>query len=241
MKYLSRRDLEAIAARVVRAYWRIPNAQNEPSRIVPEVLLTEMLGLTIDYRHLSKNRQMLGMTCFSETGVEVFDSPLEDFFFLDGKSVLIEEDLKNPTAVPGRRNFTIMHEGCHHVLYMLFPEDYREGISARRVLVYRDTGNNAAYDYWVEWQTDTLASAILMPPDLLRTNMALCGIPSGVSILNQRWRPREYEKFTLLSEMMGVSKQALSIRLKQFGLIGRDDRSYPNSLLDIFKEDDEID
>ena len=241
MKYLSRRDLEAIATRVVRAYWRLPKAQNEPLRIVPEILLTEMLGLTIDYRHLSKDRQLLGMTCFSETGVEVFDSTLEDFFFLDGKSVLIESDLRGPSAVPGRRNFTIMHEGCHHVLFMLFPDDYKEGINTRRVFVYRETGNKVAADYWVEWQTDTLASAILMPPDLLRRNMALCGIPSGIPILNQIWRLRDYEKFTLLSDMMGVSKQALSIRLKQLGLIGRDDRSNPNRLLDIFKEDDEID
>ena len=241
MKYLSRRDLEAIAARVVRAYWKIPSAKQEPLRVVPEILLTQLLGLSIDYRHLSRDRQVLGLTCFSDSGVEVFDSPLEDFFFLDGKSVLIETDLKKPDAVPGRRNFTIMHEGCHHVLYMLFPHEYKEGISARKVMVYREAGSNTNGDYWVEWQTDTLASAILMPLNLLRNNMALCGIPEGISILNQRWRAKDYERFTLLSDMMGVSKQALSIRLKQFGLIGRDDRSNPNRILEVFKEDDEID
>ena len=59
MRILSRQDIEGIAGRVCRAYWKKPIAKKEAWRIVPEILLTEVLGLSIDYRHLSRSRLLL--------------------------------------------------------------------------------------------------------------------------------------------------------------------------------------
>ena len=80
-----------------------------PERVIPEQL-ADCLGLSFDYRHLSRDRLTLGLTAFEEgDGVEVFDSPFEEFYVLDGKTMLIEEDLQNDEEKVGRCNFTKTH------------------------------------------------------------------------------------------------------------------------------------
>ena len=133
MMRLSRRDLQAISDRVLKAYRRLPEAAADPARIDPDLLLTALLKLTIDYRRLSEDGRTLGFTSFDEVGIEVFDGP-EDMYFLDGKTVLIEDALNADRDRVGRRNFTVMHEGSHHILNMLFPGEYKSGANARRIL-----------------------------------------------------------------------------------------------------------
>ena len=137
-KYLSYNDLDTIAARVFRAYSKLPEvkAADQVLYVDPNLLLKSLLGLTIEYRHLSQDGTTLGITAYDEVGVEIVDED-EDLFFFDGKTVLIEKDLQTEDQT-GRRNFTIVHEGCHHILKMLFPKDYGSGANARRVLRYRD-------------------------------------------------------------------------------------------------------
>lgn len=110
MKHLSRIDIEAIAEKIIKAYKELPEVKNKKIyRIEPELLLTRLLGLRIEYQHLSLDGSILGMTSFQEIGVEVFDETDTDtFFFLDGKTVLIEKDLQQDTAKRGRFNFTTM-------------------------------------------------------------------------------------------------------------------------------------
>lgn len=46
------------------------------------------------------------MTSFTEMGVQVFeDDDNEAFFFLDGKTVLVEKDLNFDSKLKGRKNF----------------------------------------------------------------------------------------------------------------------------------------
>lgn len=65
------------------------------------------------------------MTSFGELGVQVFENNDDEaFFFLDGKTVLVESDLNYDNNLKGRKNFTLMHEGSHQIFKMLFPNDY---------------------------------------------------------------------------------------------------------------------
>ena len=169
VRYLTRKNIEQISERVLRAYWKLPDALLEPQRVVPDVLLESLLGLTISFRHLSIDRCTLGLTCFHEIGIEIYDDPSEDFFMMDGKSVLIETDLNEPYASVGRRNFTVMHEGCHHILHMLFPFDCDYGMSARRVLKYRMTGYKRSSMDVAEWQTDAVVISYNGDADLTLT------------------------------------------------------------------------
>lgn len=74
MKHLSRFDIEAIAAKYVKAYMELPDVRNTKIyRIDPELLLEKVLGLTVEYQHLSYDGSILGMTSFTELGVQVLE------------------------------------------------------------------------------------------------------------------------------------------------------------------------
>ena len=236
-RYLSYSDIEAIATRVFRAYSKLPEVQaaGQLLYVDPNLLLKALLGLTIEYRHLSEDGTTLGITAYDEVGVEICDEK-EDLFFFDGKTVLIETDLQADDQT-GRRNFTIVHEGCHHVLKMLFPKDYTGGANARRVLRYRDTKGNRTQE---EWQVDRLTSSILMPRELVEQAMFLVGQNGRIDMLNAIWRRKEYERFCNMCYLLGVSKQALSIRMMRLGLLGEEHLRHPNEILDIVMGDDDI-
>lgn len=113
MKHLSRYDIETIAAKYIKVYMQLPEIKNtQVYRIDPEIMLSEVLGLTIDYVHLSYDGSILGLTSFGELGVQIFENDDEEaFYFLDGKTVLVEADLNYDNKLRGRKNFTLMHEG----------------------------------------------------------------------------------------------------------------------------------
>ena len=161
MAYLSRWDLEQIAYRVTQAYARKVGVKYaDLDRVVPETVLQDVLGLRIQYEHLSLDGNTLGITGFDDTEVGVYDDGQEgDMVKLDGKTVLIERDLLYYDKT-GRRNFTLLHEGGHHVLFMLFPKEYATGSPARTVKYYREQKSDGFNP--LEWQCDTLAAAILM-------------------------------------------------------------------------------
>ena len=237
MRFLSKYDIEQISERVLKAYWRLPESKTVPYRIQPDILLTRLLGLTIDHRHLSEDGLTLGLTSYEEVGVEVFGNEQEEMYFLDGSTVLIEENLLDQDKI-GRYDFTVVHEGCHHILNLLFPGEYSGGVNARRVLKYRAFAPKGQERNWEEWQVDNMTSMILMPKELLFQNMRICGINAPIPMLNRIWRTADFSKFSRLSEMMGVSKQALAIRMKQFGYIEKDYLKNPNEILNIYNEED---
>lgn len=72
MKRLSRRDLELLGSRVTKAYMELPeNKGKQIFRIEPELLCESLLGLKLDYRHLSEDGSILGLTAFEGVGVEL--------------------------------------------------------------------------------------------------------------------------------------------------------------------------
>ncbi len=237
-RYLSNDNFEAIAGHVFRAYSKLPEVQTAGQLLYvdPELLLKALLGLTVEYRHLSPDGTTLGITAYDEVGVEICDEN-EDLFFFDGKTVLIESELLAEEQT-GRRNFTIVHEGCHHVLKMLYPKDYADAANTRRVLRYREAGGSRTRE---EWQVDRLTSSILMPRELVEQAMFLAGQNSRIDMLNPVWRRKEYERFCEMCYLLGVSKQALSIRMRRLGLLGGEYLRRPNEILDICIGDDEID
>ena len=65
MVRLSRNDIEQIAERILIQYRKLPEVQkNKLYRIEPELLLTKVLGLNIEYQHLSIDGSILGLTSF---------------------------------------------------------------------------------------------------------------------------------------------------------------------------------
>ena len=243
MPYLSKREIEAIATRVINAYQRMVGTTGPMSqRVCPELLIQDLLGLDITYRTLSIDGSILGMTAFDQVGVRVYENKNPTHFFLDGKTVLIESALTEPDANPGRLHFTLVHEASHQILKMLFPKEYASGINHRHV--YCCTDSSIRYSGrqmdWEEWRVNMLTAAILMPLDLLVKQMKAVGLYSKIRMLNRVFAPKEYQAFATVAENLGVSKAALSIRLKQLGLLTRNDLKDPYALVRVEPDEEEL-
>ncbi len=107
MKHLSRLDIEGISLRIIEAYKKLPEISGQKFyRIDPVLLCESLLHLNIDYMHLSLDGSILGMTSFEELGVEIFeDDDADAFYILDGKTVLVESELKKDITMRGTLQF----------------------------------------------------------------------------------------------------------------------------------------
>ena len=239
MKRLSRFDIEAIADKYVQAYMALPDVRNtQIYRIDPELFLEKVLGLNVEYQHLSYDGSILGMTSFTEMGVQVFeDDDNEAFFFLDGKTVLVEKDLNFDSKLKGRKNFTLMHEGSHQIFKMLFPNDYGVTQKSARVHYYKaNSERNKPISDWEEWQANTLGAAILLPENLIKQGMYLFSLGEKIECLNKIYFPGIYKRFDALADFLGCSKKALAIRMKQLGLLKKEYLDNPFDLVSVYPE-----
>lgn len=238
MVRLSRNDIEQIAERILIQYRKLPEVQKKKMyRVDPELLLTKVLGLNIEYGHLSIDGSILGLTSFEEVEVEVLDyTDMETFVSLDGKTVIIEEDLHNDSTQIGRFNFTLMHEGSHQIFKKLFPNEYgckKPNTSPVHYHTYNSEKNKPIKD-WEEWQANTLAAAILLPKDLIDYGMFLFGLGKKIKCLNRITNFETYQKFSALADFLGASKSALAIRMKQLNLLEKEYLDNPLAIMDIY-------
>ena len=181
---------------------------------------------------------LLGITSFSQIGIEIFDDPNEQrFYFLDGKTVLIESALKADVAQVGPYHFALSHEISHRILSMLFPfynGSVKGPLMCRSIAPRREDEEEID---WYEWQANTLASAILMPKDMIIKGMARYGLGERIRMLNRVFRPQAYEGFSELACSLGVSKQALAIRMKSLGLLEKEYLENPYELVNVWMDD----
>lgn len=237
MGYLTRNDLEKIAARVFNDYKHLPRfAGQQVDYVDPEILACGLCGLSIDHFHLSKDGLILGMTAFQKIGVEVYDDNGQPHVYdLDGRTFLVEKDLKDDPAQYGRYHFTVAHETAHQILADLSPTDR---VIQNRIVYYRGLSPRYPIQDWNEWQADNLASALLLPTEVVLRALRRFELENGIDILNKIYRPKEYERFCKVAEFLGASKQAMAIRLKRLGLLKKEYLQNPHALVDIEKEDD---
>lgn len=207
--------------------------------IQPELLTHDLLGLATAYHTLSRNGDILGLTACGEMDVRIYDDPRNpELFHLDGRTLLIDRDLVKVGANKGRYHFTLTHEACHQIFKMLFPKEYAAPVRLRQIHYCTIAPANIG-DYWEEWRTNALASAVLMPEEMVRINMFAFGLGEKIPILNRVYAAENYNRFSDMADHMGVSKQALAIRLKGLGLLDRDYLQDPYSLTNVYPDDKE--
>lgn len=241
LPHLSKKSIETIAGRITAAYKRLPTLQGQnPDKVQPELLAHDLLGLTTEYHTLSRNGGILGLTACGEMDVQIYDNPrCPEFFHLDGKTLLIDSYLVKEGSNKGRYHFTLTHEACHQIFKMLFPREYTAPVRLCKIHYCKAVPSESA-DYWEEWRTNALASAVLMPEDMVRSNMLAFGLGEKIPMLNRVYATEDYNRFTDMANYMGVSKQALAIRLKGLGLLERDYLQEPYTLADVNPDDEEL-
>ena len=236
MKRLSRKDLETIGTRVFKAYKKLPSVSRMKNlyNVDPEILCRDLLGLNLEYEHLSLDGSILGLTSFSEYGIEIFEDDNSDsFYYLDGKTILVESELKSNSSLKGRCNFTIVHECSHQVLKMLYPKNY--GAISNNQIHFSKTEKTQKKPIidWEEWQANVLAAYILLPQELIEKAMFYFGFEGKIQLLNKIFAPKEYARFSAMADFLGSSNQALVIRMKQLNLLENEYLDDAYALVDV--------
>mgnify|MGYP000811115975 FL=1 len=73
--------------------------------------------------------------------------------------------------------------------------------------------------------------------ELIDRYMDELGLGRQIKLLNKVFAPKEYALFSEMAKRLGVSKTALSIRLDNLGMIGRNDFSNPYVPIHIYADD----
>lgn len=217
--YLSRKDLEQIAQQVIVRYKQTCVPQHNLCYNVDPTELAHLLGYKVEYSYLTRDGSILGQTATIPLWTTVIDSVLgETYFYLDGQTILIDKRLLcNPVAA-GRRNFTIAHELAHLLLNQQYPSMYEpryRHCCFNRKIVKKEVSN------WYEWQADTLAAALLLPPDAIEEAMFIFGLGNNMKVLSRKYSQRRYEQFCEMAQFLGVSKTTLAYRMEHLGLLER--------------------
>ena len=179
---------------------------------------------------------LLHFIASSQIIYELFENSfIQKYFF--GKSLFKMERkdfgfFVDPAFEPFNRRLSyILHECCHHILRMLFPQSYGVGAKNRKVHYFR-SGKTSGGD-WEEWQVDVLASVLLLPANCVKQNMKTFGLGQEMRLLNRVFAPTDYARFEEMATYMGVSKTALAIRMQRLGLLKRSDLGDPYALVRI--------
>lgn len=229
MPYLTQSEIESIGQRVYRAYCRLPRFKMEPVVSVdPEILARELLKLSVEYHTLSVDGEILGLTARNKYRITVYDDgPQGQLCLLRKNTIFIDSVLKETPKLRGRYHFTLAHEASHQILWMLYPARATGTLNERQIPCCLPEHSDAGRE---ERCTNILTADILMPPQLLKSQMSKYGLGERIEILNRLYDRAVYNKFSDMAVSLGVSKTALCIRMKQLGLIEKEYLKDPYAL-----------
>lgn len=192
------RTMEAKARQVISENY--PECMFGRKAVPVEQLAEKVFGLSIEYQRLTKNGdKVLGKLICKDGLTPFYDTESNEYAFLRvrANTILVEAKLLEK-GQEGRLRFTIAHELAHWILHReIIMQSNREAAF-----------NESTCDNKIEAQADYMASALLMPLGGVKRFFYSV---SGKSTQN--------DAVSMTAEHFGVSKQAMSIRLKSHNII----------------------
>lgn len=171
--YITYEALDDYGQRLVQDF--SPEIAHIPGILDVDSFVEYYLQLNVEFRRISYNRKILGMTAFNDGLVEVIneDTGKPEQLTVAAGTVVIDTSLMAKRNIP-RLRFTMIHEGAHWLLHRkAYAEDNPFGpagvyenqfLAAKegRVDYSRSVKEHTDIER-MERQADFLASAILMP------------------------------------------------------------------------------
>ncbi|MDK9711209.1 ImmA/IrrE family metallo-endopeptidase [Acidaminobacter sp.] len=176
--YIEYSALDEYATDVIRDYKR--TLLLKPEALDIEDFLEFYLGLQIEYKRLSYDQKVLGLTAFNPGYVQIIDEQTghTEPLSVETGTVIVENSLTTKRNLP-RFRFTLGHEGSHWLLHrkvfsaenQFFSNEKYENqyLAAKEGRIdYSRKQNDRTDSDRIERQADFLSSALLMPKDTLR-------------------------------------------------------------------------
>ncbi len=184
-------------------------------------LATEVLGLTIVYESFfGRDIDKDGFLADGDKDLCITRDGHEMSVVFPWKTVVLDKELLKPEK-SGRRRFTLAHEVSHYLITTLFLKSFsacaHREYDGERQYSYKDLKEILSAK---EMHADRLAAAILMPRFNMDKAMRKYAEKSkfciyGCNII----LPEDKMRMQLMADNLGVSFQALKIRLKELGFI----------------------
>jgi len=233
--YISDDALDEYAELVLKD--TMPDVLKYPQPLDVERFVEYYLGMQVDFRQLSKDRKILGMTAFNTGYMQIISEETgePEPMPVTAGTVVIDPILTKKRNIP-RFRFTTMHEGSHWLIHRkAFAEGNPMGnvgkfenqfLAAKegRIDYCRDHRERTDIDR-IERQADFLSSASLMPKTTLR--MAYRDFfkrhgekPRAVIIGKSPFDDFAFVQLPVyMANQYNVSKQAAFIRLEKLRAI----------------------
>lgn len=233
--YTTNDALDDFAEKVVADF--APALLKNPGVLDVDEFLEYYLGLTVDFRRISYDKKILGITAFNDGTVDVInDDGQPDQLAVTKGTVIIDTSLATQKSEP-RLRFTMMHEGGGHWLLhrKAFADDNPfgpAGIYANQYLAAKEGRGDYLRSQKerndierMERQADFASSAILMPRPALREvyrqffrfyNEKPRRIVRGTSTMDDCFALQLPE---YVAKIFNVSKKAATIRLEKLTAI----------------------
>lgn len=206
-----------------------PELLKEPQITPLEEIIEVSLGYDLDFKALSPDDSILGMTTFSEGYTRVFNKEenREEIITILKPTVFADESLLDEKQ-NSRFRFTLAHEighGLIHPSYYLMQQKQgrlENGMAcAKRCKKSSIENKRQSMDKnidWLEWQANAFASAILMPAPTLKM-IVHDEVAKYKKCDQQDFTPDLFENWVcqVIGETFGASYTAVSFRLQKCG------------------------
>ena len=192
-------------------------------------VIEKCLDVPYDWKYLTPDQSTLGATAFSSGNMYVWPKPyyregmLPYLIYVEKGTILIDATLTEGNN-RGRENFTVMHEVFHQVLHKKcfrnVPEGYVHPTYSRTIdgdIRYADYAMSV-----IERQANACAAEFLMPAELTKRVYEDRYRSAGLARLNYGFM---WKLIKDMAEDFNVSKQAMSYRLQNLGLIDEDEEN----------------
>lgn len=229
---LSKQDIENETECLLNQYFGncLYNAQPTPIED-----LIENIGLSIEYKKISANCEILGAFVFNKGYLNVYDNDNPEKYLFNEKTIIIDATIAENED--RRLAFTYGHELGHYVTqYSLFHIDSRQlslfGASENEqvaVICNRNSiGGNSKKELitkedWQEWQANYFSSSILIPRTSLKKELSSYlennGIMSQDAVLNKLDTNSLNNLIHKLSSTYNVSNEMMKNRLIDLGYL----------------------
>ena len=221
---ISRKDIELIGEAVIKGYIR-SNMGSISFPIDIDHFARTYLGLAVEYRKLSDDGRLLGLTIYKDIHLELPIQDSDRIISVQRDTILLDSSLRADANIR-RRRFTLAHECAHQILAHLEQErtshSFCKNFTAGRQYSCREL--KAAEDC-SEWQANALGAVLLMPGVQLIPKLASGNVPHRFTLFGSRFNRADYQRLKNLSDMFQVSMISMAIRLNGLGFVAHKPKS----------------
>ena len=238
---LSASDLENIGDALINDF--CPEVISKPQAVDIEAFSEFYMGFKQDFQYLSHSGFIMGMMVYDDTDFIPVYNPQKneaEFIHADKDTVIIDSMLLEKNQ-EHRYRFTLAHEAAGHgVMHTSLFENREKYVVSfsnnhnwlqctnKTVQAERSAAGKKSSIDWMEWQANSLASAVLMPRLSIRNVLKNCDI--------YEMNDPDYACCIILhvAQLFNVSEQAALIRLQKLGYITSEQGKSVSDMYQIF-------